>query len=379
MRKSARPTMECQPSNNISVLPGVAVAAVQSVNLAEEVQWIDDGGGGPPTMNKFSHELSLLSAISFLALLIVVSRWVVVGTLALLSRMEKKRACDADHEQSWRATRSISTFVLFMLASELPIMLSTPKEGLVDLIQGSDPLLNDILDRVPAIKQGPSPPWLLRNRHIQFIPFLVQNEIHRLQGIPYQRLHVHVSECINKMEGCHTPQMNDTVTLDVFPPFDDENNDYSKSFNKSSPIILFAPGLRCHSQDLPGNSIIRKAYGSGFRSIVVNRRGHTPNQRLKSPRWNLFGSVDDMEQVYWYIKEELVSKDTAFFLHGISSGTAVTVTALSKWDKRLVEEPNGKTPAFVASVVVTPGYDISKVLNRERFLWPYNDLLMQGK
>lgn len=74
----------------------------------------------------------------------------------------------------------------------------------------------------------------------------------------------------------------------------------------------------------------------------------------------------------------MVTADTAFFLHGISAGTAVTVTALSKWDRRRVAEPEKPTPAIVASLDLTPGYDISKVLLRERFLWPYNDLLMQG-
>ena len=203
---------------------------------------------------------------------------------------------------------------------------------------------------------------------------MIQNEIHKINSIPYQRLHVEVSDCVNKLEECHTPQMNDTVTLDIFPPFDAEY----EGFNKSSPVILYAPGLRCYSQDLPGNSIVRKAFGAGFRSIVVNRRGHTPNQPLKSPRWNLFGDVDDLEQVYFFIKNNLVTHDTAFFLHGISSGTAVTVTSLSKWDRRRIELPNRPTPAFVASLDLTPGYDISTVMNRERFLWPYNDLLMQG-
>ncbi|KAL9184370.1 hypothetical protein ACHAXT_002456 [Thalassiosira profunda] len=65
-------------------------------------------------------------------------------------------------------------------------------------------------------------------------------------------------------------------------------------------------------------------------------------------------------------------------LYGVSSGTAVTVSSLAKWDKRRREHPDRETPVFVASVDVSPGYDISKVLTRQRFLWPYNDLLMQG-
>ena len=67
-----------------------------------------------------------------------------------------------------------------------------------------------------------------------------------------------------------------------------------------------------------------------------------------------------MEQIYWYVKNNLVTSDTAFFLHGISSGTAITVSGLSKWDRRRIEKPDGAAPVFLASVVVSPGYDASR-------------------
>lgn len=51
---------------------------------------------------------------------------------------------------------------------------------------------------------------------------------------------------------------------------------------------------------------------------------------------------------------------------------------MSKWDKRLNEEPQKRTPKFAAAVKISPGYDISKVLSKERFLWPYHDLLIRG-
>ena len=255
---------------------------------------------------------------------------------------------------------------------------TTTASGLHDLIKGTDPLLNEILRLVPSIQKGPTPPLFFRNRHLQFIPWLIQNELHRLEGIPFQRIDIEVMACADKSEGpdcIPSLHLNDTVTLDIFPPFDndDNDNDHHPNFNRSSPIILFAPGLRCYSQDLPGQMIMRRAYAEGFRSVVINRRGHTPGMPLKSPRWNLFGDIDDMEQVYWHLKENLVDQYTPMFLHGISSGTAVTVTALSAWDKR--RTAGGKAPSFVASIAVTPGYDISKVMTPERFLFPYNDIL----
>lgn len=318
------------------------------------------------------HELSLVSAMAFLVLVFFVSGKLTFSFISWLSGWK-------DAKTEWNRTQIVSCALLLFLACELPAWLSTPHEGLADLLQGTDPKLNEILERVPAIQRGPSPPILFRNRHVQFLPFMIQNEFHRLQGIPFQRLEVDVTDCLNKLVGCDYPVMNDTITLDVFPPFD-ETSEYSRNFNKSSPVILYAPGLRSNSQDLPGNSVVRRAYEAGFRSIVVNRRGHTPNQPLKSPRWNLYGDADDMEQVYWHLKDNWVTEKTPFLLYGVSSGTAVTVSAVEKWDKRrrLMESPDERIPSFVAFIVVSPGYDVSKVLTRERFLWPYNDLLMSG-
>lgn len=321
----------------------------------------------------FDHEISLISAVSFLILVPYVTFHVarIIGKVAI-----------GDDQRSM--SRSIghtgTTIILLLLWTEIPSSIVDSDDGLADLIQGTDLRLNEILEKVPLIRQGPLPPFYFRNRHIQFIPWMIQNEIHRQEGISFQRIHVEVTDCHDKLIDCRSADliMNDTITLDIFPPFIDDSPFHDKNFNKSSPIILFSPGLRCYSQDMPGNMIIRKAYEKGIRSVVVNRRGHTPDQPLRSPRWNLFGDVDDLEQVYWYVKDNLVTSETPMFLHGISSGTSVTVTALAKWDRRRIEEPNRRTPVFVSSIAVTPGYDISKVLDRERFLFPYNDVLLGG-
>lgn len=330
-------------------------------------------GLGRTKFSTLNHETSLVSALAVLALHAIVMVWFVRRVSTAYARSGDDGALFSKHPA--KKPQYYFSALLLVLAVELPVLLSTPKEGLADLILGTDTKLAEILERVPAIRLGPSPPLLVRNRHMQFIPWLIQNEIHRRwQGIPFQRIDVEVSDCEEKMEDCHVwDVMNDTIALDVFPPLHD--SPYSQHFNKSSPVILYAPGLRSSSQDMPGNAIVRKAHAAGFRSIVVNRRGLV--HPLKSPRVNIFGDVEDMEQVYQYIKRELVTPDTPFFLHGISAGTAVTVTALSKWDKRRIDQPDG-TPVFVASVDVVPGYDISRVMNRERFKWPYNDLLMQG-
>jgi len=286
------------------------------------------------------------------------------------------------NQKSFITQNKTSLLVLLLSYISLHIYDHETNHGITHLIAGSDPKIQQLLEKTPILRRGPKPPIWFRNPNIQFIPWMIQNEIHARQGIQYQRHELVVTDCIDKsIPNCEADDiMKDTITLDVFPPLEDENDDdhyFSINFPKSTPVVLFAPGLRCHSQDLPSNSIIRAVYGKGFRSIVVNRRGHTPGQKLKSPRVNIFGDVDDLEQVYWHVKNKMISPNTPIFLHGISSGTAVVVSALSKWDKRALLEPHRPSPQFTAAVTATPGYDTSRALQPDRFKWPYNPLMSQ--
>lgn len=280
-----------------------------------------------------------------------------------------------------KTTKTTAVLVLLLAYGLYPLLTTTNNGGIADLIRGTDPLLDNIIQKMPSLSKGPLPPIFLHNKHLQFIPFLLQNEYHRIQGIPYQRLELEVTACLDKSEGRHclpSPLMNDTISLDIFPPLNKNETIYT-GFSDASPIIIFMPGLRCHSMDMPGNSIIRRLYGEGFRSVVINRRGHTPTQPLRAPRWNLFGDVPDLEQTYWYIRKQLVAPDTPMFLHGISSGTAVVVSALAEFDhRRDVLGEGTTTPSFVASISITPGYDTSKVLLPTRFQFPYNNILTQS-
>lgn len=178
--------------NNLSITSNVVNVGSNESPIVG-LRWSDE-----VPITSFSHEFSLLSAVSFLTLMGIITVW----TVRLLLLLPHASNNDTPRQRQLSKAEFISTALLFILACELPIFLSTPKEGLVDLIQGTDPLLDEILARVPSIRQGPSPPLLLRNRHIQFIPWLIQNELHRKQGIPYQRVDVEVSGCINKVREC---------------------------------------------------------------------------------------------------------------------------------------------------------------------------------
>ena len=262
--------------------------------------------------------------------------------------------------------------------------------GLQELILGQDPKLREIIHDMPDLLRGPSPPLVFRNRHLQLLPWLMQNEVHRQHGIPYQRIPITVQDCLVKEPDCQpSPLMTDTITLDIFPPLlarsdqEEENTTTTAHllyphFNASSPIILIAPGLRCNSQDIPGNMIVRRAYGAGFRTIVMNRRGHSTEHRLQAPRWNLFGDVNDLEQVYWYIRHELLHPQgadphTPIFLHGVSAGVGLAAPTLGIWDQRRRDHPQVPTPSFVACILMAPGnYDIRRNYWPNRFRDPYN-------
>ena len=297
-----------------------------------------------------------------------------------------------------------------------------PTLSLYDLIVGNHAsALRAVVQQMPDLLRGPTSPALFRNRHLQLVPWLLQNEYHRqVQPIPFQQVPVTVTAChrypvsssssgaVQSFAQCRQDSTKDDardwtdeIRLDIFPPLDETASKKYPQFNASSPVIVFSPGLRCDSQDMPGTSLIRLAYGAGFRSIVVNRRGHI--YPLQAPRWNLFGDVSDMEQVYWFIQEQLgLDEHTPLFWHGISAGTGLTCSALGIWDAQRRQEqerqataadgsatamPNHtrttrsstklRIPSFVASVAVTPGYDTSRNLQVDRFRFPYNPLLKQ--
>ena len=256
-----------------------------------------------------------------------------------------------------------------------------------------DPLLQRALALCPLLQRGLRPPAWCSNAHLQFIPWLFQNEVHRLLlPVKYERHTVAVTDRPSKtavprgLRGRGTG-LEDRITVDIFPALGD-----AVLLPPSAPVIVFAPGLRCHSQDLPGTTPVRRALAGGFRSVVVNRRGHTPGQPLAAPRWNLFGDVDDLEQVYWELRDLLSSVrrtdegggacggdgggcDGAppLFLCGLSSGCGLVVNALGVWDKRR-SAGDASAPAFAGALSLAPGYDITTCL--ARFDWPYEPLLL---
>ena len=132
--------------------------------------------GWHPEFPTSNHETSLISAAAFFLFHIICI--VRLGhflfdaccTTGKRANNDIKSAPASSSCLTNKAIYYIISCLLLLFAVELPVLLSTPNEGLADLIKGTDPKLNEILDKVPAIQLGPSPPILFRNRHVQFIP-----------------------------------------------------------------------------------------------------------------------------------------------------------------------------------------------------------------
>jgi hypothetical protein len=80
-----------------------------------------------------------------------------------------------EEDRSKLNTTFVTLFVLY-----LSYLAGSGRSGLQQIIKGTDPKLNQLLDITPILRAGPSPPFWLSNRHIQFIPWMLQNELHRV-------------------------------------------------------------------------------------------------------------------------------------------------------------------------------------------------------
>jgi len=69
-----------------------------------------------------------------------------------------------------------NTIISTLYVAYLAYLASTHKTGIAQIISGTDPKLQQVLSLAPLISQGPNPAFFLGNRHIQFIPWMTQNE-----------------------------------------------------------------------------------------------------------------------------------------------------------------------------------------------------------
>jgi predicted alpha/beta-fold hydrolase len=114
------------------------------------------------------------------------------------------------------------------------------------------------------------------------------------------------------------------------------------------------PGL-CGSVKGTGHTT-HAMLAAGVRPVCLHARGC--GVPLSTPRFNIFGSTDDVRAALARIAER--HPDAPLCLYGISAGTALMV--------RYLGEEGGQTPV-VAGVANSPGYDIGTCMQRVSWLY----------
>lgn len=231
--------------------------------------------------------------------------------------------------------------------------------------------LKRIYSQMPSAKYAPRPPIWAFDPVVQFVPWMIYNMISTaLFPIPFEAVPVQVKGLTDKTqpEGPDNPRgMVDEVIVNYYPPTTGEE----LQLPLSAPAIFVEPGLTCDRQDVPGSSLMRLAASRGFRSVVIERRGH--GQRLRAPRWNLFGDSEDLEQVFHTVQRRL--PDAPLFYIGISSGAKLIIEAVGKFDRRRAQGDRA-APRFAGSCCVCPGYNLETCF--VKFRWPLSKLCLQS-
>lgn len=114
------------------------------------------------------------------------------------------------------------------------------------------------------------------------------------------------------------------------------------------------PGLACNAFDFPGQHTIRYAASRGYRCVLMERRGQW--RPLESARFNIFGDAADLEEGIAQVRR--MFPDAPLFLSGTSAGSALSVSALGKFDARR-RAGDFTAPHFVAVASLFPGFDIA--------------------
>jgi hypothetical protein len=73
---------------------------------------------------------------------------------------------------------------------------ASQSHGLHELIKGGDPKLSILLEKCTILQRGPRPFPGLSNRHLQFLPWMIQNALHDGQ-IQFERHEFVVTDCLD--------------------------------------------------------------------------------------------------------------------------------------------------------------------------------------
>jgi len=208
-------------------------------------------------------------------------------------------------------------------------------------VSENDLRMQEIIKDTPSLKSY-IPTFWCRGKFTQLIWLLIR-EYFFLNSVTYNKI------ILNRPDG-------GTVSIAI-----SEN----KKFEETAPIILFLHSITGSSETV--NSFVRYSENRGWRSIVLNRRGH--DRALSSPNFNLMGDIDDTTAMITYVND-LYPKSKYVVAVGISAGSGQIVSYIGRESIKV---------GISAAVSLCPAYDISKSFSNLDKHYPRMAKLLLGR
>jgi uncharacterized protein len=199
-------------------------------------------------------------------------------------------------------------------------------------VSENDFRMQEIIKETPSLKSY-IPTFWCRGKFTQLIWLLLREFIY-LKSVKYKKI------ILNRPDG-------GTVSIAI-----SENN----NIDETSPIILFLHSITGSSETI--NSFVKTSEKRGWRSIVLNRRGH--DTLLNSPNFNIMGDIDDTTAMINYVNE-LYPKSRYVVAVGISAGSGQIVSYIGRESGNV---------GISAAVSLCPAYDISKSFSNLDLYYP---------
>lgn len=191
----------------------------------------------------------------------------------------------------------------------------------------------DLIEKTPSLKFY-KPPFWCKNAFLQIL-WLILREAYYNHKVKYKRIKLERPD-----EG--------TVCIDIAK---------SDELKEDSPIVIFLHSITGSSSAV--NSFSLYARKRGWRSIVLNRRGH--EHPLTSPRFNIMGDIDDTVAMVNYIKK--IYPECKYMAGvGISAGSGQIVSYIGRESDRV---------GISAAVSLCPAYDIGQAFDNLDRYYPF--------
>lgn len=198
-----------------------------------------------------------------------------------------------------------------------------------------------LLAATPALHRAMDPPFFLHTSAAQLLFYLLKQKLD--EKAQFERDTIELPDGGEIAIDWHVPET-----------FKNSKNKNQKPLPNDAPVVCVMHTLTGTSDDFA--TFTHEAYSRGFRVAVLLRRGHLGNL-LKTPKFNLLGSCEDLDVHLKFVKSKFPECEKIFG-YAESAGTGLAV--------RYAGEKNDQCE-FDAMTMVCPGYDTTEGAAFSRF------------